>query len=249
MSEPMIQFEGVTKSFPVYANSIGSVKSLFLELPSALKKMKHRYTAIQDINFTINRGETVGFVGRNGAGKSTMLGLIAGVMRPDQGRIRVNGRVSPLLELGGGFHPDLSGLENIQLNGVILGLSRKEVAEKLPEIIEFSELGDFVYQPVRSYSSGMMARLGFSVVVHLKPEILLIDEVLAVGDAHFQQKCMKRMQDFKGRGVTIAFVSHNAADVQFLCERTIWIDDHRVRMDGPTEKVIPEYLKAMGVAP
>jgi lipopolysaccharide transport system ATP-binding protein len=163
----------------------------------ASQQWKTSFTALKEINFTIREGETVGFVGRNGAGKSTLLGLIAGVLKPTHGTVDVRRRVSPLLELGGGFHPELSGVENIQLNGVLLGLSRKQVRDKIDQIVEFSELNEFIHQPIRMYSSGMAARLGFSVVAHLEPELLLIDEVLAVGDFNFQAKCLKKMKEFK----------------------------------------------------
>jgi lipopolysaccharide transport system ATP-binding protein len=237
-----IEFNQVTKRYPLYHHFTSGLKSLIFNLPSALKQMRSTsFTALEDISFSIRKGESVAFVGRNGAGKSTTLGLIAGVLRPNQGSVKVNGRVSPLLELGGGFHPDLSGLENIQLNGVLLGLSRKALATKIDSIIEFSELGDFIYQPTRTYSSGMLARLGFSVVAHLEPEILLVDEILAVGDAPFQRKCLDKMKQFKNSGVTIILVSHSLKDVNFLCDRVIWIENHRIRGDGPATEIIPQY--------
>ena len=242
MSETVIRFDHVTKSYPLYHHVTSGFKNLVLNLPKAIRELRQtQFTALNDINFEIHRGESVAFIGRNGAGKSTTLGLIAGVLRPTKGQVTVQGRVSPLLELGGGFHPDLSGLENIQLNGVILGLSRKQVAERTQKIIEFSELGEFINQPVRTYSSGMMARLGFSVVANLDPEILLIDEVLAVGDKAFQTKCLEKMKEFKKAGVTIILVSHSARDVEFLCDRAIWIENHHVRQDGPSAAILAEY--------
>jgi len=234
VSETVIRFDHVTKSYPLYHHVTSGFKNLVLNLPKAIRELRQtQFTALNDINFEIHRGESVAFIGRNGAGKSTTLGLIAGVLRPTKGQVTVQGRVSPLLELGGGFHPDLSGLENIQLNGVILGLSRKQVAERTQKIIEFSELGEFINQPVRTYSSGMMARLGFSVVANLDPEILLIDEVLAVGDKAFQTKCLEKMKEFKKAGVTIILVSHSARDVEFLCDRAIWIENHHYARTGP----------------
>lgn len=242
MSETLILFDHVTKSYPLYHHVTSGFKNLLLNLPKAIRELRStQFTALRDLSFEIKRGESVAFIGRNGAGKSTTLGLIAGVLRPTQGQVTVTGRVSPLLELGGGFHPDLSGLENIQLNGVILGLSRKEVAARTAQIIEFSELGPFIDQPVRTYSSGMMARLGFSVVANLDPEILLIDEVLAVGDASFQTKCLEKMKEFKRAGVTIILVSHSSRDVEFLCDRAIWIENHLIRKDGPSIEVLREY--------
>lgn len=243
MSETIIKFDHVTKSYPLYHHITSGFKNLVLNLPKALREMRsNKFTALRDLSFKIKRGETVAFVGRNGAGKSTTLGLIAGVLRPSAGTVVVNGRVSPLLELGGGFHPDLSGIENIQLNGVILGLSRKQVAERMPAIIEFSELREFIDQPVRTYSSGMLARLGFSVVANLDPEILIVDEVLAVGDAAFQKKCLAKMAEFKKQGVTIILVSHSARDVETLCDRAIWIENHKIQADGPSSEVMRLYM-------
>ena len=239
-----VDFQNVSKSYPLYHHITGGIKNLIFNLPKALKEMRAmKFEALHDISFTINKGECVAFIGRNGAGKSTTLGLIAQVLKQNAGKIQINGRISPLLELGGGFHHELSGVENIKLNGVLLGLSKKEVNERLSDIIDFSELGEFINQPIRTYSSGMLARLGFSVIAHLEPDILLIDEVLAVGDAKFQQKCLKKMKEFKEQGVTIILVTHSISDVDNLCERTIWIDDHRVKMDAPTNDVLPEYIK------
>lgn len=244
----VIEFNHVTKSYPLYHHITGGFKNLLFNLPKAIKEMKAaKFTALEDISFEIQQGECVGFIGRNGAGKSTTLGLVAQVLRPNKGYVKVNGRVSPLLELGGGFHPDLTGIENIQLNGVLLGLTRKQVKEKLGQIVEFSELGEFINHPIRTYSSGMLARLGFSVIAHLDPTILLIDEVLAVGDAKFQQKCMAKMKEFKDQGVTMILVSHSCSDVEKICSRAIWIDNHKIKMDGPVSEVLPEYKKFFGI--
>ncbi len=242
----VIQFSGVSKKYPLYHHITSGFKNMILNLPRAMKELRSMsFTALHDISFNIEKGESVAFVGRNGAGKSTTLGLIAGVLKPNSGTVTVNGRISPLLELGGGFHPDLTGIENIQLNGVLLGLTRKQVSQKLPSIVEFSELGSFIHQPVRTYSSGMMARLGFSVVAHLDPEILLIDEVLAVGDSAFQNKCRTKMKEFKQQGVTIILVSHSAGDIEELCDRVIWVENHCLKMDGLTKEVLPLYTKSM----
>jgi lipopolysaccharide transport system ATP-binding protein len=170
------------------------------------------------------------------------MGLIAGVLRPSKGRIDVNGRVSPLLELGAGFHPELSGKENIMLNGVLMGLTRKDVARRMEEIIDFSELQEFIDQPIRIYSSGMLARLGFSVIAHLDPDILLVDEILAVGDLDFQKKCFAKMEEFKRKDITIIFVSHSMNNVERICDRVMWIEDHIIRMIGETEKVVKSYV-------
>ena len=246
MSDIAIRFTNVTKAYPFYHHMAGGIKAFLFNLPRSLKGIiKDQYVALEDISWTIKRGETVGFIGRNGAGKSTTLGLIAKVLKPNKGTVEVNGRVSPLLELGGGFHPDLTGRENILLNGVLLGLTRKEVKAKLDEIVEFSELESFIDQPIRTYSSGMLSRLGFSVVAHLDPDILLIDEILAVGDMKFQIKCQKKIAEFKEKGVTIVLVSHSPGDMERLCDRLIWIDAHKVKMDGDKAEVLPHYLAAM----
>jgi lipopolysaccharide transport system ATP-binding protein len=199
---------------------------------------------LKNVSFELRRGETLGVIGKNGSGKSTLLGLVAGVLKPTMGSVEVNGRVSPLLELGAGFHPELTGRENAVLNGVLMGLPRKTVKERIEDIIEFSELGDFADQPIRMYSSGMMARLGFSVIAHLEPEILLIDEILAVGDIDFQKKCFHKMEQFKKSGVTMVLVSHSMADIQRICDRAIWIDHKEVRADGPAQSVARQYEEA-----
>jgi lipopolysaccharide transport system ATP-binding protein len=196
---------------------------------------------LHDIDFSVRRGETFGIIGRNGAGKSTTLGLMAGVLKPTTGVVTVRGRISPMLELGAGFHPELTGRENIYLNGVLMGMNRAEVAKKAQEIIDFSELGEFIDQPIRVYSSGMMARLGFSVVSSLDPEILLVDEILAVGDINFVQKCLDRMREFKAQGVTMVLVSHALEDIKKLCDRALWIENHRIRMLGEPGSVVTAY--------
>ncbi len=249
MSEPVIIFDSVSKSYPLYHHITGGIKNFLFHFPRAVSQLKnHRYEALQGISFQVNRGESVGIIGKNGAGKSTTLGLIAGVIKPSGGTIVVKGRVSPLLELGSGFNGELTGRENIVLNGVLMGLTRAEVLRKMEEIIEFSGLDDFIDQPLRTYSSGMMMRLGFSVVASLEPEILLIDEVLAVGDMEFQKKCLDKMEGFRKNGVTIVFVSHSMKDVLTICDRVVWIDNHCVRMMGSTEEVVNSYA-APAVSP
>ncbi|MBI4690162.1 MAG: ABC transporter ATP-binding protein [Nitrospirae bacterium] len=222
MNEPIITFENVTKSYHLYHNVIGGVKNFLFDIPKAISSIKNsRFEALHNISFEVYRGETIGVMGRNGAGKSTILGLIAGVLKPSKGRVSVNGRISPLLELGAGFNSELTGRENIILNGVLLGLTRAEVINKMHDIIEFSELAEFIDQPIRVYSSGMVARLGFSVAIHTNPDILLVDEILAVGDVEFQKKCYKKMLDFKKKGVTIVLVSHSPDDIEKFCDRAI----------------------------
>jgi lipopolysaccharide transport system ATP-binding protein len=244
----VIKFDRISKYYPRYYEITGGIKNFIFNFPKAMRDLKNmKYEALKDISFTVKEGEALGFVGRNGAGKSTTLGLIAGVLKPTSGTIKITKRISPLLELGGGFHHDLTGRENIQLNGVLLGLRLKRVMEKMDEIIEFSELGEFIDQPLRSYSSGMKARLGFSVVAHLDPELLLIDEVLGVGDAKFKNKCRKKILSFKESGVTMVLVSHSIKEVMDLCDRVIWIEDKKIRMEGDTVEVLEAYSKFMGV--
>jgi len=201
------------------------------------------FWALRDTGFTIKRGESVGIIGPNGSGKSTVLKLISGFMIPDKGKVEVNGRVSPLIELGAGFHPELTGRENIYLNGVILGLSRKEVKERFDSIVSFAEIEDFIDTPVKHYSSGMYMRLGFSVAVHVDPDILLVDELLAVGDANFQAKCMQKMKEFKKRGVAIVLVSHNLDIVESFCDRAFYIDKGKLLSSGDPRKVIDDYTQ------
>jgi lipopolysaccharide transport system ATP-binding protein len=242
MKEPMIVFKDVSKSYPLYQHFTGGIKNFLFHLPKTVKQVKNsRYEALRDISFEVYKGETLGIIGRNGAGKSTTLGLIAGVLKPSRGTVIVKERISPLLELGAGFHHELTGRENIVLNGVLLGLTRSQVLKKMDEIIEFSELSTFIDQPIRTYSSGMLARLGFSVVSSLDPEILLIDEILAVGDINFQKKCLERMMGFKKGGVTIIFVSHSMEHVGMLCDRVIWLDNHSIRIMGETRDVVAQY--------
>ena len=198
--------------------------------------------AIKDLSFTIKRGEVVGIIGRNGAGKSTLLKLLSKITHPTSGEMKLQGRVSALLEVGTGFHEELTGRENIYLNGSILGLKKNEINEKLDAIIDFSGIESFMDTPIKRYSSGMRMRLGFSVAAHLVPDILLVDEVLAVGDMAFQKKCLQAMNDLREGGRTVLFVSHNMAAIENLCPRTLWIDDGQLRQDGETREVVRSYM-------
>lgn len=240
---PVISFRNVTKVFPLYHYLQGGFKNFILHLPTYIGKerRKENFIALKDISFEIHGGETFGIIGRNGAGKSTTLGLIAGVIRPTAGEITISGRISPLLELGTGFHPDLTGRENIFLNGILLGLTRREVTQRYDAIVDFSELGSFINSPMRSYSSGMYMRLGFSVAVHTNPEILLVDEVLAVGDAEFEKKCISKMHEFKDIGVTIVFVSHDMDGMRSICDRVALIEGGKLAALGSPEESIRLY--------
>jgi ABC-2 type transport system ATP-binding protein len=243
MSEKqVITFESVDKFF--YLHHQKTLKEFAQALFTRKKTMEH-VKALTDVSFIISPGESVGIIGRNGAGKSTLLKLIAGVSQPSRGRVYVQGRVSPLIELGAGFHPELTGRENVFLNGVIMGLPEQYLKDKFDEIGDFSEIHDYIDTPVKYYSSGMYMRLAFSVAVHVDPQILLIDEILSVGDAGFRDKCMKKMNDFKKKGVTIIFISHSPDQIQRFCDRVLYLQDGKLAFDGPTEKGIELYLKRL----
>lgn len=203
------------------------------------------FWALRDINLTIQRGETLGIIGHNGAGKSTLLKVIAGVLKPVEGIVIVNGKIAPLIELDAGFDLELTGKENIYLNASILGMSKKEVDRRFSRIVEFSELSEFIHSPMKSYSSGMVSRLGFSIATEVDPDILIVDEVLAVGDEHFKTKCDSKIKSFKERGTTILLVSHNMGDISRLCDRVLWLDHGRHRESGSNVgSIIERYVKA-----
>jgi lipopolysaccharide transport system ATP-binding protein len=207
------------------------------------RKLKQvEFWALQDVSFQIERGEVVGIIGSNGAGKSTLLKILSRITPPTLGRIRINGRSSSLIEVGTGFHQELTGRENIFLNGAILGMSRVEIIRRFDEIVEFSGVEEFLDTPVKRYSSGMYVRLAFAVAAHLEPEILIVDEVLAVGDTAFRKKCLGKMESFAERGRTVLFVSHNLEAVRTLCPRCIWMKDGRLHQDGPTDEIVTEYF-------
>jgi ABC-type polysaccharide/polyol phosphate transport system ATPase subunit len=206
-----------------------------------LKRESDLFWALRDVSFCVEAGESLAILGSNGAGKSTLLSIVVGVTSPTSGKVECRGRVGALLELGTGFHPDLTGIENIFLNASLLGLGRQQIREKLESIISFSELADFINEPVRTYSSGMVARLGFSVAVHVDPDILVLDEVLAVGDNNFRRKCEHKISEFAREGKTLLFVSHGLETVLAMCRRAVWLDHGRVRMDGPAEEVVRSY--------
>ncbi len=247
MNDPIISFSNVSKSYPFYRHVRG-IKNFVFNFQKSMRSLQEdQFEALRDISFSISEGENFGIIGNNGAGKSTTLGLIAGVLKANKGKVVVRGRVSPLLALGAGFHPELDGRDNIMLNGILMGLTRRQVQSKLEEIIEFSEIGEFIDRPLRVYSSGMLARLGFAVVAHLDPEILLIDEVLSVGDIRFQKKCLDKMLTFKESEVTIVLVTHSIASIIELCDRAMWIDNHVIRMIGAPKEIALKYSRVSGV--
>lgn len=238
----VIDLQGVWKRY--YLRSVHAVdlKHALLHLPSLLRERRGtEFWALKDVSLQVRRGECVGIIGPNGSGKSTLLGLIAGVLRPDRGRVTVRGRVAPLLELGLGFHPELTGRENVILNGLILGLGRRELQARLDEIIIFAELGEFIDQPVRTYSSGMYMRLAFSVAVHVQADILLLDEVLAVGDMRFQEKCLQRLRTELAGGKTALFVSHDANMVTQFCNWAVLLRQGQIQRNGPPAEILRAY--------
>ncbi|HKO58177.1 MAG TPA: ABC transporter ATP-binding protein, partial [Thermoanaerobaculia bacterium] len=224
-------------------------KSQFATLKSALLRRETKLSpdasvpALRDVTFAVDRGEAFGIIGRNGSGKSTLLKIISGILKPTEGRVAVQGRVAALIELGAGFHPEITGRENIYINGIMLGLTRKEIDQRFDRIVEFSGIGEFLDQPVKTYSSGMYVRLGFAVAVHVDPDVLLIDEVLSVGDEEFSQKCIAKIQEMKYRGVTLLFVTHQLDQVRNLCDRALWLDHGRTEAIGDPMRVVDAYLQ------
>lgn len=239
--EYSIIVENVYKTFNVYLDKANTIKEKLLFLFSRNKKQKRE--VLKGISLKIKKGEVVALIGTNGSGKSTLLKLLTKIIYPNKGKIETNGKLTSLLELGAGFHPDFSGRENIYFNASIFGLTKKEIDSRLEDIIEFSELKDFIDSPVRTYSSGMYMRLAFSVAINVDADILLIDEILSVGDEHFQNKCFEKMLELKKQGKTMVFVTHSMGTVKSLCDRAIWLKDGLIKMDGDTEKVVDEYIK------
>lgn len=242
MNEVMIKMDHVGMQFNKPKQKIDSFKDY------VIKRMKkqlsyEKFTALKDINLDINKGEVVGFVGLNGAGKSTLLKIVAGVQKPTSGSIKVNGRVSPLLELGAGFDNDLTGRENIYLNGLILGYSKSFIREQMDSIIKFAELEEFIDTPIKNYSSGMRARLGFAIATAKNPRILIVDEVLSVGDGRFKKKSEERMLELIKSEATVLFVSHSIAQIRRLCTKVVWLDKGQIKMVGNTKEVCDEYEK------
>ncbi len=235
-----IGFDYVNQQFRIIHDRPDSFREAFVRKFRNLGKYEDFY-ALRDVSLRIGRGESVGIIGRNGSGKSTLLKIIARVYKPTSGRVEVDGRVSALIELGAGFHHDLTGRENIVVNGALLGFSRREMREKYHDIVAFAELEDFIDTPIKQYSSGMLARLGFAVATEVDPDILLVDEILAVGDEPFQHKCLERMNNFRRQGKTTVFVSHDMGLVQSLCDRVLLLDHGHLHAEGPPEQVIARY--------
>ena len=242
MPRTVVEFRNVSKAYPIYPAPSARLKEL-----ACLNRISfHRdFFALRDISFEIRAGETFCIIGENGSGKSTLLQMVAGILQPTAGHAHVNGRVAALLELGSGFNPEFSGRDNVYLNAAILGFSRRDMDRKFQQIEDFAEIGDFINQPVKTYSSGMAIRLAFAVAIHVDPEILIVDEALAVGDIYFRQRCMRKIHELRKLGVTILFVSHDVGDVKAIGERAMWLDAGRMRDLGPPDRVVTRYLAAM----
>lgn len=240
MSEPMVIVDDVSIKFKLDQNKIKSLKEFIVRTVS--KKMQYEdFLALQNVSFTVEKGDVVGIIGRNGSGKSTILKCIAGIYKPTSGKIVANGNIVPMLELGSGFDMEMTGKENIFLNGAILGYSKAFLESKYDEILEFSELGNFIYEPLRTYSSGMMMRLAFSIATVVNPEILIVDEILAVGDAPFQEKSRARMTELMSGGTTVFFVSHSLEQIKEMCNKVVWLSHGKVKMAGETNEVCAAY--------
>lgn len=237
----IVRFDNVGKSYRRFDYQPFLLRNLIGRVTGRAVKARE-FWPLRHVSFDIRAGETVGVIGRNGAGKSTLLRLVAGACYPTEGTVSVRGRIAPLLALGAGFHPDMTGRECVEVNGTALGLTRNEIRFRMADILAFAEIGDFLDMPVRYYSSGMLARLGFSVAIHTDPDLLIVDEVLAVGDHAFHQKCIARFHEIQRSGTTILFVSHDENAVRELCDRAIWLCEGQLRIDGPTEKVVSEYI-------
>lgn len=239
-TENKIVVEHMYKNFNIYYDKANSIKEKLLFWNRNKKETRE---VLKDINVTIKNGEAVALIGVNGSGKSTLLKLMTKIIYPTKGKIEVNGKLTSLLELGAGFHPDFSGRENIYFNASIFGLTKKQIDDRLEQIIEFSELQDFIDNPVRTYSSGMFMRLAFAVAINVDADILLVDEILSVGDQHFQEKCINKMKELKKQGVTMVFVTHSLQSARELCDRAIWLSKGEVKLDGNTNEVIDKYLE------
>jgi len=245
-----IKLENVTKTFKRQPLKIKRNYTTFRETLLSFEWLKRRekvryIDAVKDINLMIEKGESVGIIGMNGSGKSTLLKLMGGIQHPTSGKVSIKGRVASLIGLGVGFHPGFTGRENIYINGIILGLSKKEIRRRYDDIVEFSELGDYIDEPIRTYSDGMFMRLGFSIATNVDPDILLVDEILAVGDEYFKHKCEKKIAEFRKLGKSMVIVSHNLETVKRWCDRVVWLDGGVIREVGIPDEVVEYYLKAI----
>lgn len=236
----MIEVNNVSMAFRMDVNRPSGLKDWVVNFATGKRDIRE-FRALSGVSFTVERGEVIGIIGRNGSGKSTLLKIISGIYKPTGGSVTLGGNVVPMLELGSGFDQELTGYENIFLNGAILGYTEKYLREKLDDIIAFSELGDFINMPIKTYSSGMMMRLAFSVATVVNPEILIVDEILAVGDEFFQKKSFARMQELMSGGTTVLFVSHNLDQIRQMCNRVVWLDGGHIRMAGPTQEICAAY--------
>lgn len=236
----VVSVKNVVMNFRMNKEKVDSIKEYMIKFLS--RKLSYEtFTALNNVSFDVEQGEVIGLVGLNGSGKSTMLKIISGILKPTSGNVAVKGTISPLIELGAGFDFDLTAEENVYLNGSVLGYSRKEMEQKLPEIIDFSELSEFMDVPIKNFSSGMVARLGFAIATITRPEILIVDEILAVGDFKFQKKCEDRINEMMSGGTTVIIVSHSIDQIKRLCDRVIWLEKGRVKMEGPTQMVCSAY--------
>ncbi|HSK65493.1 MAG TPA: ABC transporter ATP-binding protein [Anaerolineales bacterium] len=241
--KPVIVLNNISVQYRTPEEVIGTFKEYAIQLLKRNVRFRE-FKALDNVDLQVYEGEILGIIGRNGAGKSTLLKVISRVLIPSAGRVRIRGHVSPLLELGAGFHPELTGRENVYLNGTLLGHTRREIDKRLPEIIEFAELGAFIDSPLRTYSSGMAARLGFSVATAWQPEILILDEILSVGDEGFRQKCQIRMQKYRDLGTTTLLVTHDSTTVETLCSRAVWLDHGQIKGIGPSREVVSMYRQS-----
>lgn len=240
----VIDIQSVTKEYKLFKSA--QARLLY---SLGFKKFKPTlFYANKDVTFNVKKGEVIGIIGSNGAGKSTLLKMITGVAYPNQGKIDVHGKISSLLELGTGFNMDLSGIENIYFQGDLAGIKREEMEKRVAPILEFADIGDFIHQPVKNYSSGMFARLAFSVAINIEPDILIVDEILSVGDALFQLKCIEKIKEFSAKGVTILFVTHNIMSLAGFCDRAVWLDNGQVKQIGNVDDVVQQYLTAVGTS-
>jgi ABC-type polysaccharide/polyol phosphate transport system ATPase subunit len=246
MKSPVIRVENVTQRFRLIHERPDSLRELFTKF-FRHKSEFHNFEAVQNVSFDVHQGEVVGLVGRNGSGKSTLLKIIAGVYKPTCGRVEVHGSLAPLIELGAGFHPELTGRENVLMNGLLMGFTKREMQEREKSIIDFADIGEFIDSPVKQYSSGMYTRLAFAIATEVNPDILLVDEILAVGDTAFQQKCFERLESFRRSGKTILLVTHSLGQILEHCDRALYLDKGRVVADGDPEQVVDLYTTANAV--